>query len=523
MESSGFVGFPILLLSFLGLVFIFCSFFVDWRLALKEARRIRVQIWILLGVIVTMALVVRISAYEPIHMMYMDEFLYMEEAKNIGKRGEAVSCRVEIEEICGHPFSKGQVWPFLLFVWFRLFGESSLTAFYLVRVLSLGTILLSFLFSYLLSKKESVALWCSFILAFSPLHAFWSNTLETAIPSLFFVMLTLLLLLLFLERTDPLLGILVFIAYVFAAWLRFENLLLLPVIMLAVSFHSPLLPPYARKTIKLFLPTIYLATLIAIIAVMYATISEFLPYLEYYFRLLYFLNVPFFIQQLTLYFILAIPLVAGLVVVKDDPLRSTIVIFPLLIFSSVYLPLASETRTLIVPLTFCAILSAFGIEMVSSKFKQAKNVVQILLSFGIVLSLAMAVDNDPSDRLPDNRKNLYLLETLTAPLLEDYIPPNCSVISSFPQTVGAHTDFMAISTTFALENKEYITSLVNRGGCVYYFRDQFCYPAFKNTVMGDLTKECDAMQSQFRLKAAKNFTNGNYTFAIFQLLPNKVE
>ena len=157
---------------------------------------------VLLLIIFLIGFAIRILIMPQIHLMYIDEPLYIDQASNINRVHKPVSCIYENldSKACYMPFQKAPGWPFLLSMLFLMSGISETAAFYLAIGLGSFCIILIFFVIYLLFSNARMALWGALLLSLSPLYIKWSNTTETNIPSLFFTLLTLLFFLAYLKE-----------------------------------------------------------------------------------------------------------------------------------------------------------------------------------------------------------------------------------------------------------------------------------------------------------------------------------
>ena len=192
--------------------------------------KIKRKTWILLLLIFVIGFVLRFFVVTHMHNLYYDEEAYLDIAKHISSKWNNCLCLYNVDgdcKFCGFSF-KSIGYLFILGIFFKLFGVSSLVAFYVSSLFGSLTIMIIFLFSYLLFKKEKIALLSSLVLALFPLHIRWSGSAAAEIVSLFFIITTFLFLFIYFEFRKFKYLILAVLVLIFSMTVKEENLLLLP-------------------------------------------------------------------------------------------------------------------------------------------------------------------------------------------------------------------------------------------------------------------------------------------------------
>lgn len=140
-----------------------------------------------------LAVTLRVSFPPKTHRLFFDEDIYMDMAKQIlvmrksclcdyGNAFQCYECEL-MKWPVGHPF--------MLALFFFIFGISNMVATYGMIFLNSLSCVLLFLASLLIFKNKNVALFSSFVLAISPIQILWSPTTSADMSYVFFITLLL--------------------------------------------------------------------------------------------------------------------------------------------------------------------------------------------------------------------------------------------------------------------------------------------------------------------------------------------
>jgi hypothetical protein len=182
-------------------------------------KKINKNTWIIFFIIILLASFIRIFISPHATMMFEDEGWYMDTAKHIMEMNGDYFISASYKSIG---------WPFLISLSFLVFGRDNLVAHFASSFLGILTVFNIFCLSLILFKKEKIALWSSFVFSLVPVHIAWSGSVETAVPSVFFITLALFFSLLYFKRRTNSLFFLSLAAIGFASQVRMENYLLFP-------------------------------------------------------------------------------------------------------------------------------------------------------------------------------------------------------------------------------------------------------------------------------------------------------
>ncbi len=507
------LGYLVPILWTLSLLLLIFLFFLPWRRISRECSLVQRKHWLYLGAILFLALMIRGFLVPTTHLFYVDEHLYMDSAKRIKEIGQSVNCRFEGGDICLPIVQKAPGWPFMLSFMYRFSDQYSFAAFALVKGISILTMFLAFIFCALLFQNAKIGLWIATFMAVFPLHVQWSNTAEAAIPSLFIVLLTLVSCILFTRIGQWALGAVTATFLAFSMLVRYEHILLLPVVALAIAVT---VLPIAKKHRELLLsitPTIIASSLLAALFFIFQGIGFFRPYSTSSMPLLYFIELPTFLSTISLMYVLIIPLIIGLFAHRNERMVQISVLFPLFLYSLLYLPFSSESRMLIIPSFFAIVFAAAGVDRIIIFFEKSstKNLLAtVLITLGVLI--AAIASPYPLDSYLRENSGIHLLESSSLDTLSFYVPSECYIISEHPSFTSAVTESKGIRTNYAIAYPSSIASLISQGGCLYYFEDMYC-----KRKEGNFGKDCSIMHSFYNLSTERLFESDQHTITLYRI------
>ncbi len=208
-------------------------FWGNVKLAWEEFRKIDKKIWLMLLVVFLFGFYLRNSEY--FFGIHTDGYVAQEAAHFWVVQGQFVKacalgnyqeCKL-FEQVLAPPG-----YPFLIVLAHLIFGIHSLSASIISAVLSSLTILLVFLISYLLFKKEEAALYGALVFSLIPLNIINSQSGESRPTGLFFIGLATLFYLLALKNNRLKTWLLATTCVSYAIYVRQENYVLVPLFFL---------------------------------------------------------------------------------------------------------------------------------------------------------------------------------------------------------------------------------------------------------------------------------------------------
>lgn len=438
-----------LLILSLHLILILVFLALNFRDIKKRFSKIDRRIWIALLLIFVVGLVLRVEYhgfYSPTpvqeYSMYLlDENIWV----NRCRFGSYEEC-IEYEKAV---FPPG--YPFLIVISYIVFGLNTLHAAYISSILGSLTIILVFLISYVLFKKEEISLVSAFIFSVIPLHIYFSHYSEPRVISLFFVSFTVLVYLIALKKDDVRMWILTALLLSYSIFVRQENsILLLLFVAGAFLYGYKFKKPEARK----FIIPVTLFVLLQLLAQGWIIIEQpfgyagnfyekpllslsyFPPQSIVYFSIM-FNNFP--VEQMLFSPLASLLFIAGILLLPLKKLRREKIFvfsffFIYFFFYSIYLYCAPMTvaceghlrytLTMMVPYS---ILAGYAVYEISNRFKMERLVKIGFYSAIIILVVLTSQIAVPETILKDERNELNV-DGMSA---INKTPNDCVILTDF--------------------------------------------------------------------------------------------
>lgn len=492
------MDFNIFLLS-LNLALFAFLFLFNFNKLRDELGKIRNYVWLLLFIIFLTGLFLRIPP-NMAHIYYEDETHNMEAAKNILLRGEQKLCYfVGLDEQYCYLHNLTGTWgfPFLMSVIFLFFGISSFAVFYTSLLLSALSIFLIFGVCLLMFRNEEIGLWSALLLALNPVHICWSATAKSYVTSIFFVLFTLLLLMLYLKGRNKGMLYLSMLTLAFTINLRGENILLLLVFgIMFLVFEKNL-----KKTIinKHFLFSVIILAILLIpyfSAMSNAVQSSYLfastlesimssvenlgkTWLEWSFIHLF--SSRFIPATLSLFAVLS------LIFIRKNKKEILFLIFWFFVFYSFIMVVQSyffygKTWRFEIPhpanLLICyiplTILSSYGLSKIISHAKRYVTIKILYLIFVLLIVFSFYPNvTETLNIFNDTPWHYRVFETRIHQIASRDIENGCYLITEFPSVFNSRTDIKTIKTKYAYLNYDKIENIINSTNCVFALEDMF--------------------------------------------------
>lgn len=528
------------------LIFLLILNFKKIKLQFKDIKRYS---WILLGIILIISIVVRISI--PHHFItYYDEFGYLQMAKNIIKTGKAQICYYNGYNSlqCESPnLGKGIEFSFILSIPFLIFGLGKEVAFYTNIFLGSMLSLLIFLVAYLLFKNEKVGLYSAILIGLFPIYVLNSTTLETNTASVFFILLSLVFFLSYLRSNGLKMLILTLSSFIFAIFIRLENILLLLLFLFIYLFFNK---NHIDKLKDFRFCSLVAISILLIISCTYLFIFNLLEkpaVIKYFFnealrqipKIPEYFNVQF-IERLSednfyppiMNLFIFIGLAAGIKNYRKETIF--LVVFSLIFFSVVIFSLLfnaplsihpeyiTQTRFYILPLISFILFGALGIYSIKKIFSDSlkifrkKLIVIIIPNLILIVLIFLTIFPHLSNikrSVEVEKLNILYSELEIINALNSELDKNCYLIMEQPIFVG-EIDIKTIPTSIALRNNT-VKTVLNKTNCLLYFQDLFCtkfylnetiyqepMPSFRGSIEEKKIKiinNCDQIHEQFNL------------------------
>ncbi|MEM4268451.1 MAG: phospholipid carrier-dependent glycosyltransferase [Candidatus Woesearchaeota archaeon] len=475
---------------------------LSWRDIADSLSRIKARTWLILAVIFFLALGIRL--YFPLHrhIIYIDEPWYLEAGKDLlttAQQGD-------------YPKSIG--WPFLISLFFGLFGVSNWVPIYLNIFLGAATVVPMFLFAYMITRREDLALAASFIFSLFPAHIIWSGSAETNISSVFFILCSAYFWLLFYTQKKakktsnqkPHLLWLAAVSLAFCMQIRPENLVLVTLFLFGAlhynaSFRSIVLP--LSVSIFLALPNL-IQVLDFHMSVDWVASDTFgnMEGLNWSISNLIDNTLAYYLLVFgsTYQPIIVLPFVlAGVIIMFPRKTKEAIfitewfVLFWLTYFSSWFQTLAGKERFFITIYPIMAIFLVYGIYGLDNAFFARLNRPLIKQNGMLIITLSVALLFLPyvsgtSAYYADGR----ILETQIPEQAEKTIPKECVIIANWPTILRSSTELRVADAQNFMES-EFLRNILMNRSCVLFFEDLTCLGWDE----AGLYEQCEHIKTEF--------------------------
>ncbi len=184
------------------------------------------------------AFIFRAYAVPGMHHVYYDEVTYFNIAENIYYHGSPVKTAMGDKNHIDIPqsFLRPNGYPYVLSFALKLFGDSEETAFHLNVFLGALSVVLIFWIAYLIFGNLNIAFWSSIIFNFLPAHLKYSTSGNADVTALSFILISLLLVLLYLNKRSILLLYFSIPMVAYSAYVKPENIVLYPLFFILLFF-----------------------------------------------------------------------------------------------------------------------------------------------------------------------------------------------------------------------------------------------------------------------------------------------
>ena len=254
------------------LAIVFAFFFVFLYLSRKKLNFPKVSkktLFILIAIFIV-ALALRLFYIDHIHQHFNDEYSYKEVSNTLYSQQTFCECLDPQAGVCDDciPPIWAPGWSFVLSFTY-LFNPGYNALFFVNSVLGALSIFLMFIFVYIVSKKESLALIASLLLAVIPVHLKFSGSMTSEISSLFFILLLFIFSYLYIKKNSFNLLALTAITLIIVVQFRFEAVFFIPLTLWFIYLYD-----------KNFKKTWKLRNLCSSISFYFRILSSYFPFLH---------------------------------------------------------------------------------------------------------------------------------------------------------------------------------------------------------------------------------------------------
>ncbi len=492
----------------------------------RQFKGIRRKTWFWILILVLVGLVIRILSPYFIITWY-DEHSNIEVAKNIVTQGRSVLCSYQdynLETCTFYGDTHG--FPFILSIFFLIFGVSGQVAYAVNIIFSSLSIILIFLISYIIFKKEGTSLYASVICAFLPMFIFHSSNLEVDTLAMFFLLITFLNFLLYFKTKNFEIYLASLLSLVITIQIRFELILL---ILLFGIFHWVMKFDFRLIKEKKYILS-YLLFLILIIPHLFHMGKNAFPTLFYgketgwaigghFLTLDHFLNnysrVFEFISGWYYPALINVLILIGILYLfKQNRRLTAFILLYILIFSVMYISYYQiYVRYWLHLLALSILFSVGGIYFIQKEISKRTSNKLLAFSDVIILLLVVLLSSymilnlyNPDEYFSDQgfvKSDVMYQEQEFINSIKDGVK-GCYVVMHFPYFLSA-TEAKGIFTLDLLGNPNMSKNILNSESCFLFFEDLYCTNFFEETLDAAGTENliisrCEEMHNRFHLE-----------------------
>jgi len=515
--------------------YLFCFFVIILLISLcfRQVRnsflKIKKRTWILLIIIFLLASFFRFSGSH-YHFVFYDEHYLNTMARNILLHNTAGQCTyssfISDQVYCANTIQPFTGWSVIISISYFLFGINESISFYLTSFIGSFTVVLVFLLSYLLFKKESYALTASFLIAICSFHISWSKSTTSTIFALFLVMLVLLFQLLYCKTRISKFNFIMILLYAYLIQTRIEFIMYIPLIFLTYFLF---LNFFRTKILHLIYSWLLFSSLIIFYIPQVQRIMINSPTLDSSSRFLI-LFPSMLMKYLTgvyqpnfLYIFLFIGLIFSLIKYRK---QSLFIIFSYVIALLSYTTFSSLSgviflRYYLLNIVFIVILQGIGISIIlniiTSKIKHYKKAISFLLIFLTLLIIFVPTYTMIKDGFLVT--NYQVLTSKIPEFAKSYLNQDCFVIASRYDELmfssGTLFKTILINNFMPYFRKDPLI-LNDPFLCVIYYEGKACRGPFSDPVS---KRECNLMRDMFKVKPLISYKFVSENHNIYALIP----
>lgn len=272
IDYKPFFIFLPLLIKIIFLLF-FCLVIINWDIICSFFKNIKKRTWLILLLITIIGFLLRLFWISHGQMVFYDGFNWVSMAMSIEGEGIYGLCEIYFNNSCY--YYTFHSWPpafhTFLSVFFKVFHSGEITAFYVSLFLGTLMIPLSFLLSYLWTKKENIALLGSMIFGLLPPILKFSGGVSLQFFSVFFLLITLIFLEMLLHNKNKKLFFLVLVSLLLVVYSRPEHIILIPIFIFSIALRGDVKKCLSKKDILLIIGSFFVLIVPALFLLYYGT------------------------------------------------------------------------------------------------------------------------------------------------------------------------------------------------------------------------------------------------------------
>lgn len=477
------------------------------------------KIWLLLIAVFSIALMLRLHTYHR-HILFIDEFLYMEAGKNL------------LLHHTQFDFPESIGWPFLLSVFFAVFGVDNHVAMYASVFSGALSVFAVFLLVYAISNNANQGIFSALIFALMPVNIMWSGTASQSTTSQFLIITTMFFCLLYYKnRTLPLL-LLACAGLSFASQFRQESYFY-PLLFISGFFIYGI--GISKKRVLGFLVPFLLLMILSspnLLNILDNTLpvnwiesdtrgaqtganwsfsnfisnfSEYGPHIisgKYHpviYSLLFIAGGIFMAKNRRKEFLFLAVWLVGLIAIY---------------FTSWFQTLGGKSRffMFLVPVTI--IFASYGIiciyQLLASRLSKAAAGAIVAVLTAVLSVTFVPYITSYSDNYSDD---VHFLTTSVIERAEIDVPPNCRIVANIPVILKSTTELNVVDTETFLDSGTYRDEIGDENKCALFYEDVFC----DRWDWGDSFGKCRFFFNRFRLEPFLSYSHGDAVFKFWKI------
>ena len=481
------------------------------------------KIWLALFAVFALGLALRMM-FAHRHVLFVDEFMYMEAGKNLllnHSQGEYV---------------KSIGWPFLLSISFSIFGVSNYTAMYASSIFGALTIIAVFLAAYSMFKNELAGLAAAFLFSLTPLNIFWSGTAVQGPASQFFILLTIFFFMVYYNNRNASALLLVCVCLSFTAQIRPENYCYLLLFFAGLYIYR--IKVHRNRLLHLLAPILMLALLAA--PNLFSAAGDYLSvnYIEsdsrgsltgvnwslsnlFHNLIVYGPEIFSGSHQPAMFQLLfAIGLIFMMVVKRRHFffLAVWFVFLALSYFTSWFQTVGGRTRFFMLMSSVTILVSAFGFHGIY-EYARSRSTRTTAAGALVLLTAAYALFSVPCIRsmAKEYTDNYHLLITEAVEKAEKDVPPDCTVIAHEPTILRSTTGLKVMAPgTFLSDGAN---RSINDNECILFYEDVYC----QGWNWDDSFGNCMRITGGYSMEPFLTYSRGKLKFRFWKLISKQAE
>jgi len=497
--------------SLLNFVLLIIYIGINFKAIIEFFKKIEIKTWKILIIIILVGFLIRFLT-PWYHLVYFDEFDYMEGARSILIENKYGFCGFGNLGNCHdfymqpHPIG----YPFVVSLAYYLFGISEIVAMSVNLFFSILSIFLIFGVSYLLFDNESISLWSSFFLSLFPIHVMFSTSASPEVFSSAFILLSIFSFLLYIKnnkRMEFLIMGLLSLSYMVS--IRPENILFSVICFLILKSYKGI------ETENLMKPDIVAFFLVFLISSSLIVLHIFFSKSNWtHNNNIFSMNfikknlnyIEFWTKKYNPILLFPLFLLGIYISIKKHKKEILLLGSWLFGFLFLYIIYASFTnRFMLQIISPYIILSSLGVYYIKKSIKKLSKYFFIFLACILVLSNFLALY---FIYLPDseilNEHNTFSREEVFLKDVKDEVR-DCYIIASSPFFIN----FLINEKSIDITRINDIRNLIETEKCVVFYENFFCFQSQKES--------CERIHYEFDTTLIKSIRNNLYDISLYKV------